>query len=74
MFPRKPPTPQYRSRDRQRGVAALEFALVAVIFFTLFFGVLELARAMYAAGGHAACGGDGSQYGFQRRHGDATAA
>jgi len=47
MFPRKPPTPQYRSRDRQRGVAALEFALVAVIFFTLFFGVLELARAMY---------------------------
>lgn len=35
------------SRRTQRGVAAVEFAIVAVIFFTLFFGILELARAMY---------------------------
>ena len=34
-------------RNRQHGVAALEFALVAIIFFTLFFGIVELARAMY---------------------------
>lgn len=32
---------------RQRGVAAVEFALVAVIFFTIVFGVIELARTMY---------------------------
>ncbi len=31
----------------QRGVAAVEFALLAIMFFTLVFGVLELARAMF---------------------------
>jgi len=31
----------------QRGVAAVEFGLVAIIFFLLFFGIVELARAMY---------------------------
>ena len=31
----------------QRGVAAVEFALVAMIFFTLLFGVLELARMLF---------------------------
>jgi Flp pilus assembly pilin Flp len=40
------------SRDRfrlrnQTGAAAVEFAFVATIFFTLFFGVVEIARAMY---------------------------
>jgi len=40
------------SRDRfrlrnQTGAAAVEFAFVAIIFFTLFFGVVEIARAMY---------------------------
>jgi hypothetical protein len=34
-------------RARERGVAAVEFALVAMIFFLLFFGIIELARAMY---------------------------
>ena len=32
---------------RQRGHAAVEFAFVAVIYFTLIFGMLELARALY---------------------------
>jgi hypothetical protein len=32
---------------KQQGVAAIEFALVAMIFFLLFFGIVELARAMY---------------------------
>jgi hypothetical protein len=32
---------------RQRGVATVEFALVAMIFFTLLFGVLEFARMLY---------------------------
>lgn len=36
----------FRQR-KQAGVAAVEFALVAIIFFTLIFGVLEIARAMY---------------------------
>jgi Flp pilus assembly protein TadG len=36
-----------RPARTQRGVAAVEFALLAVIFFTLVFGVLELARVMY---------------------------
>jgi hypothetical protein len=31
----------------QRGVATVEFALVAMVFFTLLFGVLELARMLY---------------------------
>jgi hypothetical protein len=35
------------NRSRQRGVAAVEFALVAVIFLILLFGILELARSMY---------------------------
>jgi hypothetical protein len=31
----------------QRGVAAVEFALGAMLFFTFVFGVIELARALY---------------------------
>jgi Flp pilus assembly protein TadG len=34
-------------RGNQRGVAAVEFALVAIVFFTLLFGIIEFARAMY---------------------------
>jgi hypothetical protein len=34
-------------RRRQRGVAAVEFAICGVIFFMLVFGIIELARAMY---------------------------
>ena len=35
------------SRRKQHGVAAVEFAFVAIIFFLLFFGIVEVARAMY---------------------------
>lgn len=31
----------------QRGVAAVEFSLLAIIFFSLAFGILEVARAIY---------------------------
>jgi hypothetical protein len=34
-------------RARQGGTAAVEFALVALVFFTFVFGVLEVARAAY---------------------------
>ena len=34
-------------RQRQQGVAAIEFTLVALIFFLIFFGLVEVARAMY---------------------------
>lgn len=36
-----------RSRARQRGVAAVEFALIALLFFTLLFVILELGRMLY---------------------------
>jgi len=32
---------------RQRGVAAVEFAVVSVIFFMFFFGILDIIRALY---------------------------
>ncbi len=35
------------SASRQRGAAAVEFALCAMLFFSFVFGVIELARAMY---------------------------
>lgn len=34
-------------RARQGGTAAVEFALVAVVFFSFVFGVMEVARAAY---------------------------
>jgi hypothetical protein len=36
-----------RGRRSQLGVAAVEFALGALLFFTFVFGVIELARALY---------------------------
>lgn len=36
----------YRSRF-QGGTAAVEFALLALIFFTIIFGIIEVARALY---------------------------
>ena len=41
------PTLSRRAGARQRGVAAVEFALLASAFFVLLFGVVELARLMY---------------------------
>jgi Flp pilus assembly protein TadG len=41
------PAPRWRPLERQRGTAAVEFALIAIVFFTLVFGILEVARAMY---------------------------
>jgi Flp pilus assembly protein TadG len=35
------------ARRRSRGVAAIEFALVAMLFFTLLFSIIEFARLMY---------------------------
>lgn len=35
------------SRRAQRGVAAVEFALGAMVFFVFIFGMFEMARAMY---------------------------
>lgn len=32
---------------KERGVAAVEFAIVALLFFTVIFGIIELARIMY---------------------------
>ncbi len=32
---------------RQKGVAALEFALIASVFFTLLIGVMEMGRVLF---------------------------
>ena len=34
-------------RQASRGAAAVEFALVSLVFFTLFFGLMEMARLMF---------------------------
>lgn len=36
-----------RSKTRQQGVSAVEFSFVGIIFFLLFFGMVEVSRAMY---------------------------
>lgn len=38
---------RYIRRDRQRGVYAVEFSLVAIIFFLMVFGIVEFARMLY---------------------------
>jgi Flp pilus assembly protein TadG len=40
-------TPTVKKRRYQSGASAVEFALVAIIFFTFVFGTLELARIEY---------------------------
>lgn len=39
--------PSFKVRKREAGTAAVEFALVAIIFFTIVFGALEFARSEY---------------------------
>jgi Flp pilus assembly protein TadG len=39
--------PSYASRPRQRGVAAVEFALVSALFFTLLIGIMEMGRVFF---------------------------
>lgn len=34
-------------RTKQQGVAAVEFSFVAIVFFLIFFGIVEVSRAMY---------------------------
>lgn len=36
-----------RIKARQRGASAVEFGLIAVLFFTLFFGIIEFGRLFY---------------------------
>lgn len=36
-----------RPRQKQRGVAAVEFALIAIVFFTLLLGILEFGRVLF---------------------------
>ncbi len=47
----------------QQGAAALEFALVAPIFFILWFGVLDLGLIMYAKGLITHASQEGARYG-----------
>lgn len=36
-----------RISSRQRGAAAVEFAIIAILFFTLIFGIIEFGRLFY---------------------------
>lgn len=36
-----------RIRAKQRGAAAVEFGIIAILFFTLFFGIIEFGRIFY---------------------------
>lgn len=47
MLNRKLSGQEIHHRQRQRGVAAVEFALVALIFFTLLIGVMEVSRVLF---------------------------
>ena len=47
----------------QQGAAALEFALIAPLFFILFFGVLDFGLAMYAKGLITHASQEGARYG-----------
>lgn len=38
---------QKKSRARQRGAAAVEFGIIAILFFSLFFGIIEFGRFFY---------------------------
>ena len=42
--------PRSRGQRRQRGTAAVEFALLASLFFLLVFGIIEVARMLYVYG------------------------
>lgn len=44
---KRPVRKPYSHQRLQRGMAAVEFSLVAVVFFTLVFGVIEFARLMF---------------------------
>jgi len=44
---RKAPLTRGASRPGERGAAAVEFALVAILFFTIIFGIIEVARVIY---------------------------
>jgi len=36
------------TRYKQRGVAAVEFAMIAALLFTLLFGIMEMSRVLFA--------------------------
>lgn len=44
---RTPSNPAHMHWSRQRGVAAVEFALIASVFFTLLLGIMEMGRVLF---------------------------
>lgn len=43
----RPARPVRPARARQRGAAAVEFALISLLFFTVLFGILEFGRMIF---------------------------
>jgi hypothetical protein len=44
-------SPHVRRHHRQKGVAAVEFAIIAVLFFTLLLGIMEFGRWLFLLNG-----------------------
>jgi Flp pilus assembly protein TadG len=65
-----------RRRDRQRGQALVEFALVIPIFLLVIFGLVDLGRAVFVNNTIAEAARDGARYGSvqARSYNDASRA
>lgn len=54
---------KFRTRDRTRGQAMVEFALVVPIFFLLVFGLIDLGRAVYVNNAMSQAAREGGRWG-----------
>jgi Flp pilus assembly protein TadG len=54
--------PRHRLRDRSRGQALVEVALVSPLFFALLFGLIDLGRVIWAIDSVGAAAREGARY------------
>ena len=59
-------TRRFNHRQRQRGQSLVEFAVVATLLLSLFFGILDFARALYAYHFVSNAARDGARYAIVR--------
>jgi TadE-like protein len=53
--------PRFRSEARERGAASVEFALVALIFFTIVVGLMDLTMALFSMNSVSTASRDGAR-------------
>lgn len=56
-----------RKKENQRGVAAVEFAIIVLVFITLLFGIIEFGLLMYNQHIVTNAGREGARYGIVYR-------